>query len=44
MSHTLKRSALQGSGYQVLIEDFEGCNDIESKGGGFSGGKRIENV
>ena len=44
MSHTLKRGFLQGSEYQALIEDFEGCNDIESKGDGFSGGKRIENV
>ena len=44
MSHTLKRSFLQGSEYQVLIEDFEDGNDIESKVCGFSGGKRIENV
>ena len=44
MSHTLKRSVLQGSEYQVLIEGFEGSNEIESNVDGFSGGNRIENV
>ena len=44
MSHTLKRSDLQGREYHVLIEDFEDGNDIESKVDGFSGGKRIENM
>ena len=44
MSHSLKRSVLQGSEYQVLIEDFEDGKDIKSKVDGLSGGKRIENV
>ena len=29
---------------QMVIEDFEDDNDIESRVDGFSGGKRIENM